>query len=304
MGKTEWTKKQQQCIDARGGSVLVSAAAGSGKTSVLVERVISKITDAYNPIDIDKMLIVTFTNAAAAEMKSRLAMRIGELVHQNPMDFRLQRQQILLPNAQISTIHSFCMSLIKDNFHLLGLSPNVSIVEDYNAKIMRHETVQSLLDEEHDVADANSPFALLNAMLGRGKNDDNIANVILNLHENMQALAFPDRFMADTLHEYQNIVPILQSSWGKIALSDISSKLEKTLNLLTQSLNTVLLDELLAAKFAKPFEAEIAVLSELLDRIHTGEIIWDDITTSLSFMFTRLVFPKTFSQFIRKSYPE
>ena len=112
MSEKKWTPQQMDAIQARGGTVLVSAAAGSGKTAVLVERVIGRILDADNPIDADRMLVVTFSNAAALEMKQR----IMEMIAENPADERLQRQQLLLERAQISTIHAFCLEQQKALF--------------------------------------------------------------------------------------------------------------------------------------------------------------------------------------------
>ena len=119
----EWTQEQKNAIDARDGTLLVSAAAGSGKTAVLVQRVIERLTDPVHPSDADRLLVVTFTKAAAAEMKDRIAARISELLVQDPTNRNLQRQQLLLGRAQISSIHSFCNELIKENFYKLNLSP-------------------------------------------------------------------------------------------------------------------------------------------------------------------------------------
>ncbi len=110
MSTRTWTKSQQDAIEARGGTLLVSAAAGSGKTAVLVQRVIERITDPQNPTDADRLLVVTFTKAAAAEMSSRIAAEIAKLLEADPMNVRLQRQQILLTRAHISPIHIFAAS--------------------------------------------------------------------------------------------------------------------------------------------------------------------------------------------------
>ena len=107
-----WTDSQKQAIESRNGTVLVSAAAGSGKTAVLVERVIGRITDKQNPVDIEKLLVVTFTKAAAAEMKERISVRLSEMIAEEPTNTYLKRQKMYLPNAQISTMDSFCARLV------------------------------------------------------------------------------------------------------------------------------------------------------------------------------------------------
>ena len=124
-----WTESQQNAIDARGRNILVSAAAGSGKTAVLVARVIKLITDRENPVDIDKFLIVTFTNAAAAEMKSRISAGLQEKLRTCPGDPLIMRQLSLLPGAQICTIHSFCLDLVRENFFSIGISRDFYIAK-------------------------------------------------------------------------------------------------------------------------------------------------------------------------------
>ena len=119
MGNTRWTDDQQRVIDARNCNLLVSAAAGSGKTAVLVERIIKLITDEKNDVDIDRLLVVTFTNAAAAEMKTRVGEAIESRLIDEPDNEHLQRQASLLHNAQITTMHSFCQYIIRNYFHVI-----------------------------------------------------------------------------------------------------------------------------------------------------------------------------------------
>ena len=112
----EWTPAQQNAIDSRNGTVLVSAAAGSGKTAVLVQRVIERLTDKKNPTSVENLLIVTFTKAAAAEMRERISKELAKLIEKNPADSFLKRQRMFLPNASICTMDSFCSRLVKEKF--------------------------------------------------------------------------------------------------------------------------------------------------------------------------------------------
>ena len=130
MSQNRWTTEQLQAIQGRGGSILVSAAAGSGKTAVLVERVIGMLTRGEDPVDADRLLVVTFSNAAAREMKQRISRRLWELSREAPGDLRLARQQLLLESAQISTIHAFCISLIRGHFQLLGIPAEFRVGDD------------------------------------------------------------------------------------------------------------------------------------------------------------------------------
>lgn len=148
-----WTQEQKNAIDARDGTLLVSAAAGSGKTAVLVQRVIERLTDPVHPSDADRLLVVTFTKAAAAEMKDRIAARISELLAQDPTNRNLQRQQLLLGRAQISTIHSFCNELIKENFYKLNLSPELRIVDSSELTLLKQTAITNVLERNYEQQD-------------------------------------------------------------------------------------------------------------------------------------------------------
>ena len=119
----EWTKSQSNAIHADGCNILVSAAAGSGKTAVLVERIIQKITDSDKPVSIDRLVVVTFTKAAAAEMKSRIRVELDKLIVLNPSDQNLIRQQTLVNNARITTIDSFCLDIVRNYFTETDIDP-------------------------------------------------------------------------------------------------------------------------------------------------------------------------------------
>ena len=131
-----FTLDQQRVIDTRNKNILVSAAAGSGKTAVLVERIIRRIMDPKEPVDIDKMLVVTFTNAAAASMKERISNAIQARLAMEPENTHLQRQAILVHQAQITTIHSFCLYLIKNHFEAIGLTPDFTVADEASVRLL------------------------------------------------------------------------------------------------------------------------------------------------------------------------
>lgn len=131
----QWTREQQKVIELRNRNILVSAAAGSGKTAVLVERIIRILTDRDNPVDVDRLLIVTFTEAAAAEMKERIRGAIEKELENRPEDVHLQRQATLIHSARITTIHSFCLSVIREHFHVIDIDPGFRIAEEGELKL-------------------------------------------------------------------------------------------------------------------------------------------------------------------------
>uniref|UniRef100_UPI004057C93F helicase-exonuclease AddAB subunit AddA n=1 Tax=Agathobacter sp. TaxID=2021311 RepID=UPI004057C93F len=149
----KWTTEQQQVIDIRNRNILVSAAAGSGKTAVLVERIIQKITAKENPVDIDRLLVVTFTKAAAAEMRERIGAAIEKKLEENPEDENLKKQQTLLHNAQITTIDSFCLFVVRNYFEEIDLEPNFRIADQGEIKLLEMDVLNNVFEAEYAKAE-------------------------------------------------------------------------------------------------------------------------------------------------------
>lgn len=233
MGARQWTTEQKQCIDARGGTVLVSAAAGSGKTSVLVQRVIGLVTDSENPVDVDSLLVVTFTKAAAAEMKQRLSAELSRLIAEHPDDIRLQRQQMLLPRANISTIHSFCSALIREYFHLLDISPQFKIAEEAEMALLRDEAVSEVLEEAY--TEKEPAFLELADLLSSSRDDRGISKAIRRIYDFIQSHPFPEQWLAEQEKRLESTAPIAETIWGQIVLEQVANTLEYTLLLLDRA---------------------------------------------------------------------
>ena len=145
----KWTKEQQNVIDLQDRNILVSAAAGSGKTAVLVERIITMLTREEDPVDVDQLLIVTFTEAAAAEMKERIRGAIEKKMEERPDDEHLKQQATLIHSARITTIHSFCLSVIREHFHSIDLDPSFRIGEEGELRLMRQDVLEELLEKKY-----------------------------------------------------------------------------------------------------------------------------------------------------------
>ena len=146
MAETKWTKDQQLVIDLRNRNILVAAAAGSGKTAVLVDRIIEEITEEKKPKDIDKLLVVTFTKAAAAEMRTRIGNALELRIEENPDNEHIQKQARLLHLAQITTIDSFCQSIIKNYFHIIDLDPVFSVGDETELGLMKQVVLEEVLE--------------------------------------------------------------------------------------------------------------------------------------------------------------
>ena len=154
MAGVKWTENQLDAINARKGAVLVSAAAGSGKTAVLVERVIDMITDPVSPVDADRFLVVTYTRAAAGEMKERISARLDELLREDPFNENLRRQQMLLTKAQISTIHSFCSDVAREYFYTLDIPADFRIAEQEELEILKTNALNEVLERRYSQGDS------------------------------------------------------------------------------------------------------------------------------------------------------
>ena len=193
------TKQQKTAIDEN-GSILVTAAAGSGKTAVLVERVIRKLKDRENPTSIDRLLIVTFTNAAAAEMRLRIEKRLNEEIEKNPQDSHLQRQATLLPSAQICTIDSFCINLVRENFEQFSVEPNFKIVQEEELSPLYDKAMRRALDYfyENHWERITSLFTALQSAYG----DDVVSDMVLDLFKFSRNLPFPDNWLSNCADMY------------------------------------------------------------------------------------------------------
>ena len=191
----KWTSAQQKVIDTRNKNVLVSAAAGSGKTAVLVERIISMITQGENPLDIDHLLVVTFTNAAAAEMRTRIGKAIDEKLRNEPDNTHLQRQMSLLQSAQITTIHSFCLNVIRNYFYRIDLDPSFKIAEESEITLMKSDVIADVLERWYE--EGREDFHEFIESYSRSKSDEPIEDLILKLYDFSMSNPWPKKWLRD-----------------------------------------------------------------------------------------------------------
>ncbi|MBQ9471774.1 MAG: UvrD-helicase domain-containing protein, partial [Ruminococcus sp.] len=209
-----WTDNQLDAINARGGCVIVSAAAGSGKTAVLVERVIRLITDTENGVDADRLLVVTYTRKAAAELRTRLREALSECIHRDPSNAFLIRQQSLLSKAQISTVDSFCMSLVREYYYLLDVDRNIRIADDGELKVLRADAMRLTLDSLYTEADPK--FHRLVDTFATARDDSRLEDNIFKLYDFLRSHPFPSRWMDEKLSYYTDSTDVSDTVWGRI----------------------------------------------------------------------------------------
>ena len=216
-----WTPQQQKVIDLRNRSLLVSAAAGSGKTAVLVRRIIRKVTDPEHPLDIDRLLVMTFTRAAAAEMKERLMHALEEELMARPDSDHLQRQMNLIHTAQINTIDGFCSWLLHEYFHLIGLDPGFRTADEGELKLHREAVMDALLEDwSRDGGEEYRNFA---QSFSPGKSDDRIGELIQRLYDASMSQPYPGKWLEKCAEGFETTEPerpeLMNALWdntGKI----------------------------------------------------------------------------------------
>ena len=215
MSEMRFTPAQQNAIDVQGGSVIVSAAAGSGKTRVLVQRVIKMLTDENAPVAADRLLIVTFTNAAAEEMKKRIMSAIETLINEQPENISLRQQQIRLSNADICTIHSFCSRILRENFFLVDINQDFRIAQDTELEAMKYRIMSDIIEEKYK--ENTKAFSLLSAMFSGAKSDQKLENTLLEIYSKSNSHADVNRWLDDSAKLYDPNTDLEDSKFSDIA---------------------------------------------------------------------------------------
>ena len=270
-----WTEAQANAIKSKNGTVLVSAAAGSGKTAVLVERVIERITDAEHPVDIEKLLIVTFTKAAAAEMKERISKRLSELIKEQPQNQYLKRQKMYLPNAQISTMDSFCGKFVKENFEQVGVAPDYTLLSDIEHDMLKSEVANEVLEEIYNLPEEETD-ALLN-LFTSGRADLSLVGAILSLYEFAIASPNPEMWIESAFSDYNTDLPIHETKWGKYTLERLAEILEYTKIKAQDIISDAPENSLLLGALTNDLTPIISSLDTVIDKIINTPENWDEI---------------------------
>ncbi len=291
-----WTREQMQVIESRGSNLLVSAAAGSGKTAVLVERIIRMVTEGEHPLDIDRLLVMTFTNAAASEMRERISAAIEKKLEEMPENEHLQMQAALVHHARITTIDSFCLDLIRNHFNMLDLDPAFRIGDEGELILLRADVMQEMLEDYY--TDSEERFVRFVETYARGKNDAGIEELIMQVYTFSQSNPYPEEWFARCRQELLGDGDFLEGEEGELpekkknagAFSDfpwvlfLTEDLKKQIGELIQQLQSALnicrQDEILDA-YSPMLELDMRQLAkvgkaEAFEEIHRAlsEISW------------------------------
>lgn len=267
----DWTTDQRHAIECRKGSVLVSAAAGSGKTAVLVERVIRRLTDKDNPCSAEDLLIVTFTRAATAQMREKIGAAILKRLSEDPTDRHLRRQYMLLPFAKICTIDSFCNDLVRENFHALGISPDYSLLDNETAVIMKNDVCEAMLERAYE-EDSDGRFSELSDMMSSGSSDEDFAKLIIKMYDISTAYPFPDLWLDSLIGEYSQ-PDINKSRWGGIIKKYVCDMLDYCVSSSRGMMTAMESDPIVADAYGAAVQSDINMYAELREKINSD---WDE----------------------------
>lgn len=269
MSKVKWTEEQSQAIHEKGSNILVAAAAGSGKTAVLVERIINKIIS--EEVDIDKLLVVTFTNAAASEMRERILNAIYIKIEEEPSNTRLQKQITLLNKSNICTIHSFCLDVIRNNFYEINISPNFRIGDTAEIELLKEEVLETLFEDLYLKEDEGF-FELLENYTTY-KDDTPLKNIIKSIYSFIQSAPFPEEWLEEKVKMFDidlENTDFADTIWGKVILNNYKECIEENI-LGLKKIKQELDEEMELEKHSQAIRMDIENLEILKENLNS----WD-----------------------------
>ncbi len=274
MSDVKWTKEQLQAIEDTGSNILVAAAAGSGKTAVLVERIIHKIIN--EKMDINKMLVVTFTNAAASEMRERILKAIYTELEKDSQNVHLQKQITLLNKANICTIHSFCLEVIRNNFYEIDMPSNFRIADTAEIALLKQDTLDALFEQKYE--ENNKEFIKLLDIYASYHGDEALQELILNIYDFIQSSPFPQKWLEEKLQEFKvsSEQDFGSTIWGELLLKSVKEEVEEAI-LWLQGMHNKMYSYIELAKFTQTIAEDIIKLQDILSTLNSWDTTYQKI---------------------------
>ena len=283
MAEIKFTPDQSRAIQHQQGGLLVSAAAGSGKTAVLVERAVRLLCREENPIDADQLLIVTFTRAAAASLRAKLAQRLGAELAKNPGSNHLRRQRMLLQRAPICTIDSYCLQLLQTHFSLLDIPADFSTADGPQLAQLRRQALADALETAYQDPD----FCAFADLYGKGRSDAMASRVVEQLHDFLSSMPRPEKTLERFCADWEGEEPLDETRWGQALRSEAKRAVACALELAQQNLQDAETDPQLETAYLPALNADCVAVETLLDAIETKP--WDELCqVSRSLQYERL----------------
>ncbi|MGI6577079.1 MAG: helicase-exonuclease AddAB subunit AddA [Eubacteriales bacterium] len=279
------TSEQKNAVFSRDRNTLVAAAAGSGKTRVIIERIMDKLIGSMG-CNITDFLIITFTNAAAGELRDRLERELSDRIRLNPSDRNLRRQLTLLPRAQITTIDSFCYSVLREFSHLCEVNPSVAIVEGAEAELLMAEALENSIESLYGEIEGLPDFAALAELLSAARDDRLLSSAISDAYEKIQSHPFPDLWMKEMLSLYENPPSDFEDTiWGAYLLERARSSAKNSLDLLKKAIQLLEDEPMLSEKYSPVIAGDIQQTEHFLNRSAFG---WDEAVKAAAIPVSKL----------------
>ncbi len=263
----KWTKAQTDAINSREGTVIVSAAAGSGKTSVLVERLIQRICDTEKG-SAEKLLVVTFTNAAAKEMKERVEMAIADKIKAEPSNKHLKKQQMLVSSMNVSTVHSFCSRLCREYFYMLDIAPDYNIIPEKQRTEMLTDAFNELMGRHLSENDT-----LLADLFSSDKDDTRLFETLVSFYEFSNTHLYPQKWMTNLLNNYDDSINIEETIWGRQIVNLSREIMKFCIKLCEDNLQSMQEDEEIFTKYQPMVVSDKLAIESALDSLNTE--VWE-----------------------------
>ena len=282
------TPQQRQAVEDRGGRLLVSAAAGSGKTKVLVDRLLKYLNDPVNPANLDDFLIITYTKAAASELRGKIAAKLTEAIANDPENRHLQRQMQRLFLTKISTVHGFCGDLLREFAYKLDLSADFRVADENECSEIRETVLSDLLDRAYESAGENGDFRAFVDTQGLGRTDKLVAEIVLKVYDSARCHLNPEQWLDDCLRdaEVEGVADAAQTLWGKYLMADLFDYLDGQIEVMRKCAEL--------AESADGMQKPAIVLRDTLHQLQSlrGAATWDEVVARKNIDYGRLTFPR------------
>ena len=282
------TPQQAQAVNDRGGKLLVSAAAGSGKTKVLVDRLLSYLTDPLYPANLDEFLMITYTKAAAAELRGKIAAKLSERLAEEPNNKHLQHQMQRLYLTKISTVHAFCADILREYAYMLDIPADFRVADENECRELRDRTVERLLDSAYDNAENDPDFCAFVDAQALGRDDRLVSEILLKVYDAARCHLDPQKWLDDCISNTApaGVTDAAQTVWGQYLVKDLFSYLDLQIEAMKACAD--------AASRSEGMEKPAALLADTVYQLKAlrDAKTWDDIVRHKAIDYGRLTFSK------------
>ena len=267
------TPQQALAVSDRGGRLLVSAAAGSGKTKVLVDRLMAYLTDEKDPADLDQFLIITYTKAAASELRGKIAQKLSERIAQQPESLHLQKQMQRLFLTKISTVHGFCSDILKEYAYRLDIAPDFRVADENESAELRAQVMEDLLERFYHEDDEGSDFRAFIDTQGLGRDDRLVPELVQKVYNSAMCHLDPEGWLAACVDysEIDGLTDAADTVWGRYLMDDLFSYLDRQILAMERCVSD--------AEMVPGYEKAVVNLSETLRQLKAlrSSVTWDDV---------------------------